>query len=116
MAMPTIAFLECSRCHAHLDAAAPQTACTACAGRFMFAMICLPQPGRRNATEWANSDQDSCWTGMWRYAQVLPSVEPVTLGEGWTPMLRSRRNANVWLKEEGANPTGTFKARGWRWR
>jgi threonine synthase len=27
-------------------------------------------------------------------------------------MLRSRRNANVWLKEEGANPTGTFKARG----
>jgi threonine synthase len=49
---------------------------------------------------------------MWRYAQVLPDVEPVTLGEGWTPMLRSRRNAHVWLKEEGANPTGTFKARG----
>ena len=49
---------------------------------------------------------------MWRYRQVLPNVDPVTLGEGWTPMLRSRRNANVWLKEEGANPTGTFKARG----
>jgi threonine synthase len=49
---------------------------------------------------------------MWRYRQVLPAVEPVTLGEGWTPMLRSRRNPNVWLKEEGANPTGTFKARG----
>jgi len=43
---------------------------------------------------------------------VLPAVEPVKLGEGWTPMLRSRRNPNVWLKEEGANPTGTFKARG----
>jgi threonine synthase len=39
-------------------------------------------------------------------------VEPVTLGEGWTPMLRSRRYENVFLKEEGANPTGTFKARG----
>ena len=49
---------------------------------------------------------------MWRYSSVLPSVEPVTLGEGWTPMLRSRRFSNVFLKEEGANPTSTFKARG----
>jgi threonine synthase len=49
---------------------------------------------------------------MWRYRAVLPSVEPVTLGEGWTPMLQSKRNRNVYLKEEGANPTGTFKARG----
>jgi threonine synthase len=55
---------------------------------------------------------DRRWSGMWRYSQVLPSVEPVTLGEGWTPMLKSRRHTNVWLKEEGANPTGTFKARG----
>lgn len=52
------------------------------------------------------------WSGMWRYRSVLPSVEPVTLGEGWTPMLRSRRCKNVYLKEEGANPTGSFKARG----
>jgi threonine synthase len=56
--------------------------------------------------------QDKRWSGMWRYSQVLPDVEPVTLGEGWTPMLKSRRHENVWLKEEGANPTGTFKARG----
>jgi threonine synthase len=49
---------------------------------------------------------------MWRYTAVLPAVEPVTLGEGWTPMLRSRRFGGVRLKEEGANPTGTFKARG----
>ena len=49
---------------------------------------------------------------MWRYRAVLPDVEPVTLGEGWTPMLKSRRFRNVWFKEEGANPTGTFKARG----
>jgi threonine synthase len=49
---------------------------------------------------------------MWRYRSVLPSVEPVTLGEGWTPMLPSRRFPNVFLKEEGANPTSTFKARG----
>ena len=49
---------------------------------------------------------------MWRYAAVLPEVQPVTLGEGWTPMLVSRRYPGLLLKEEGANPTGTFKARG----
>ena len=49
---------------------------------------------------------------MWRYRDVLPDVQPVTLGEGWTPMLRSKRYATVYLKEEGANPTGAFKARG----
>ena len=58
------------------------------------------------------SPDDKRWSGMWRYRQVLPDVDPVTLGEGWTPMLPSRRYRNVWLKEEGANPTGTFKARG----
>jgi len=52
------------------------------------------------------------WQGMWRYRSVLPEAEPVTLGEGWTPMLKSRRHSGAWLKEEGANPTGTFKARG----
>lgn len=49
---------------------------------------------------------------MWRYRSVLPDVQPVTLGEGWTPMLRSRRHPNLYIKEEGANPTGSFKARG----
>jgi threonine synthase len=49
---------------------------------------------------------------MWRYQSVLPDVKPVTLGEGWTPMLRSRRYPQLFLKEEGANPTGSFKARG----
>jgi threonine synthase len=49
---------------------------------------------------------------MWRYRAVLPDVSPVTLGEGWTPMLLSGRYPGVFVKEEGANPTGTFKARG----
>ncbi len=43
---------------------------------------------------------------------MLPDAEPVTLGEGFTPMLRSRRYPNLFLKEEAANPTGTFMARG----
>ena len=50
--------------------------------------------------------------GMWRYADVLPDVEPVSLGEGWTSMIASQRYAGLFVKEEGANPTGTFKARG----
>ncbi|MGH9600940.1 MAG: threonine synthase, partial [Terriglobales bacterium] len=41
-----------------------------------------------------------------------PEAEPVTLGEGFTPMLRSRQHANLWIKDEGLNPTGSFKARG----
>jgi threonine synthase len=50
--------------------------------------------------------------GMWRYANVLPDVTPVTLGEGWTPIIHSKRYPGLYIKEEGANPTGTFKARG----
>jgi len=50
--------------------------------------------------------------GMWRYSSVLPDVTPVTLGEGWTPLIHSQRYPGLYIKEEGANPTGTFKARG----
>ena len=49
---------------------------------------------------------------MWRYDAVLPEAKPVTLGEGFTPMLRSREYPNVLIKDEGLNPTGSFKARG----
>jgi threonine synthase len=70
------------------------------------------QRGLRERDSLGQNEDDRRWSGMWRYRNVLPTVEPVTLGEGWTPMLRSRRYENVFLKEEGANPTGTFKARG----
>ena len=49
---------------------------------------------------------------MWRYAMVLPDAEPVSLGEGWTPLVPSRTTKNLWIKDEGMNPTGSFKARG----
>ncbi|HUF76547.1 MAG TPA: threonine synthase [Longimicrobiales bacterium] len=58
---------------------------------------------------------------LWRYAEVLPVRDPaavVSLGEGWTPLLDAPRTAErlgvrrVWIKEEGQNPTGSFKARG----
>jgi threonine synthase len=49
---------------------------------------------------------------LWRYREVLPDVPSITLGEGFTPLLPSREFPNVWIKEEGLNPTGSFKARG----
>jgi threonine synthase len=110
--MPRIAFLECSRCHLHHDPATPQTVCTACAGALYVRYDLSTAKGTEQRDRIGTAEADKCWSGMGRYRQVLPDVEPVTLGEGWTPMLRSRRYPNVWLKEEGANPTGTFKARG----
>jgi len=58
---------------------------------------------------------------MWRYAPVLPPQHPesiVSLGEGMTPLVRTRRLGarigadHLWVKDEGLNPTGSFKARG----
>ncbi len=58
---------------------------------------------------------------MWRYAPVLPVRKPgsiVSLGEGMTPLVRAARLGerlgarNLWIKDEGLNPTGSFKARG----
>ncbi len=57
---------------------------------------------------------------MWRYAPILPTANGsiVTLGEGMTPLLRARSlgeklgTKDLWIKDEGLNPTGSFKARG----
>jgi threonine synthase len=56
---------------------------------------------------------------LWRYRELLPvRTEPVTLGEGMTPLIRTERLGarlglvHLWVKDEGMNPTGTFKARG----
>jgi len=52
---------------------------------------------------------------MWRYRELLPAddaTDIVTLGEGVTPLLPSRRFENVWLKDESKNPTRSFKSRG----
>jgi len=58
---------------------------------------------------------------LWRYAEVLPVRDPscrVSLGEGWTPLIDAPRVAarlglnRVLVKDEGQNPTGSFKARG----
>ena len=112
--MPSIAYLECTRCRAHVTSQTPQTVCPQCtdqpAGSLYVRYDLSPLRGSKPSDVIDGSSTG--WSGMWRYHAVLPEVEPVTLGEGWTPMLKSRRYKGVRLKEEGANPTGTFKARG----
>lgn len=51
---------------------------------------------------------------MWRYREVLPQCAPVTLGEGFTPLWHTPQlgGERWYLKDEGLNPTGSFKARG----
>ena len=107
--MPPIHHFECSRCHRNVPPDTAQTVCTQCAGT-LYVRYDLGSVAGRDAV--AKAAAAYPWVGMWRYRSVLPEVQPVTLGEGWTPMLASRRHPNLFLKEEGANPTGTFKARG----
>jgi len=111
--MPAIASLECSRCQHHVSADTPQTLCPLCAGSLYvrYDMDKLRQTAKREDIV-ARAAASPASLGMWRYASVLPDVTPVTLGEGWTPMLHSKRYPGLYIKEEGANPTGTFKARG----
>src|SRR5271168_3775046 len=111
--MPAIASLECSRCHHHLSADTPQTLCPLCAGSLYvrYDMDKLKKTAKRDDIA-ARAAASPASLGMWRYSSVLPDVTPVTLGEGWTPMLHSKRYPGLYIKEEGANPTGTFKARG----
>lgn len=110
--MPTIDHFECSRCKATIPANGPQTLCPKCAGSLYVRYDLSKLHGASARDAVARDASHSPWLGMWRYRSVLPDVQPVTLGEGWTPMLRSRRYANLYVKEEGANPTGSFKARG----
>ncbi len=111
--MPEITHFECSRCRAEIPASgSPQTVCPKCAGSLYVRYDLKSLRGLAKREEISRETSATPWPGMWRYRSVLPSAEPVALGEGWTPMIRSRRYPNAYLKEEGANPTGSFKARG----
>src|SRR5215510_3897570 len=110
--MPRIKELECSRCKATVSAEGPQTLCLECAGSLYVRYDLSALKGLAKREQIVRDGEAGGWAGMWRYRSVLPEVKPVTLGEGWTPMLRSKRYPNVVVKEEGANPSGSFKARG----
>ena len=110
--MPKIKHFECSRCGATVSAEEPQTLCPQCKGSLYVRYDLSGLRGQEHRAQILRNALNRGWAGMWRYRSVLPEVTPVTLGEGWTPVVRSRRYPNVVVKEEGANPTGSFKARG----
>ncbi len=105
--MSQVKHLECTKCRAHLAADVAQNACPKDGG-ILFARYDLEKlkqhfkPGSLLGRE----------ANLWRYREVLPPVEPITLGEGFTPLLPSREFDHLWIKDEGLNPTGSFKARG----
>src|SRR5438309_11503121 len=104
--MGKIVFLECTRCGEH-DAAQPQTVCSHDGG-VLYARYDLPAI-KKSFTRQSLAGRGAT---MWRYREVLPEADPVSLGEGFTPMLPSREDKLVYVKDEGLNPTGSFKARG----
>lgn len=105
--MAKITFLECTKCGERLSPDEPRTICPRDGGSLYVRYDLAPYRGLASRDALAGRV-----ASMWRYADVLPDVTPVTLGEGFTPMLQSRRNPNVYIKDEGLNPTGSFKARG----
>jgi threonine synthase len=105
--MAPVSFLECTRCGAHISAERAQTTCPEDGG-VLYARYDLEHLKHHFKPE-ALAGRPAT---MWRYEEVLPQAEPVSLGEGFTPMLPSREFANVLIKDEGLNPTGSFKARG----
>jgi threonine synthase len=102
-----VSYLECTRCGEPLSADGPQNICPKDGGVLYVRYDLAGLKGK-----WRTEDLRGRSASMWRYAEVLPDATPVTLGEGFTPMLPSREFPNVFIKDEGLNPTGSFKARG----
>ncbi len=105
--MARIIGFACSKCGEEL---APQAAPTVCPkdGGPLYVRYDLAEIRRITTRDAVAAGPKS----MWRYSAVLPDAEPVTLGEGFTPMLPSRKHPNLLIKDDGLNPTGSFKARG----
>lgn len=104
-------YLSCSVCERREAITAAVGLCPACSAPFL-AQLAGPPPARTSVS--------SRWD-QWRYSSALPMNDdehPVTLGEGLTPLIESpvlAREVGVrrlWVKDEGVNPTASFKARG----
>jgi len=113
--MTTFTHLECGQCHQHHDASRLQNLCS-CGGP-LLARYDLAKA----RASWNRDSIPNGPSSMWRYATVLPVSKPsaiISLGEGMTPLIRTARlgallgATDLWVKDEGVNPTGSFKARG----
>jgi threonine synthase len=111
-----LSHLSCSACGAEHGASEIQTVCRSC-GAALLAVYDLDL-----ARKTIRRPSISARAGtMWRYIEMLPVRDPgaiISLGEGWTPLIALRREGaaaglpSLFVKEEGYNPTGSFKARG----
>jgi threonine synthase len=107
--------LECRACCTLVSADRPVGTCPTC-GHTLLATYDLD---RGRSEQILNRFRDRPF-GLWRYRELLPvqdSDQIVTLGEGGTPTLRlvdmaGTTDVEVWLKDDGQMPTGSFKARG----
>jgi threonine synthase len=111
--MSALAGLFCPECEKSYDSERLQTYCLDCDSP-LLARYDLAQAGRRPEGGWDCS-------GVWRWAALLPVRDPdcrLSLGEGGTPILhaptlaRELGMSGIMIKDEGGNPGGTFKARG----
>ena len=107
--------LECSLCNRQYQAGKPWNLCE-CGGPLL---VRYDLPKLRSA--WSRDSLVSAPDNMWRYAPALPVTKEtsiISLGEGMTPLLPARRTGeriganDLLIKDEGLNPTGSFKARG----
>src|SRR5580704_16474251 len=104
--------LECTNCGKKFEADVEQHVCIC--GKPLFAKYDL----KKAAGTLTLANLSTRRRTLWRYAEVLPEGEPVTLGEGMTALLAVRRLGasmgleHLHVKDEGLNPTGSFKARG----
>ncbi len=112
-----VTHLECALCGLRHEANTLQNLCVEC-GKPLLVRYDLEAAARTLTRESLASRESS----LWRYREVLPVEDPenvVSFGEGWTPLLRAERLAatlpiklNLFIKDEGQNPTQSFKARG----
>jgi len=114
--MSQFTHLECSSCGEKHDASVVQTVCKKC-GKPLFARYDL-EAVKESVTRRELVAREAT---MYRYFELLPIKDKrniVTLGEGWTPMTptpslgKSIGLPDLWIKDEGIIPTGSFKARG----
>ncbi len=111
-----LSHLECGLCGKTEDAGHLANLCPSCE-RPLLARYDLKAAKRTIRREEITRREPT----LWRYAELLPVLAPeyrLSLGEGWTPLLRAHRLGKIvgasrlFIKEEGLNPTKSFKARG----
>lgn len=111
-----VTHLECAACGQSHEARRLHNLCTECAKPLLvrYDLGAAARTLTRESLKGRRAD-------LWRYAEVLPVEREeniVSLGEGWTPLLRAERLgaslglSHLYVKDESLNPTQSFKARG----